>query len=62
MFRRSTGAIEVRPYPGHHLSFAFPILAATLRDYGLSDARIGIESTTLPVAILDALKKADPDQ
>jgi Xaa-Pro dipeptidase len=55
-----TGAIEVRTYPGHHLSFAIPVLAATLRDLGLARARIGIESISLPVAILDALRTVNP--
>jgi Xaa-Pro dipeptidase len=55
-----SGAIEVRTYPGYHLSFALPVLAATLRDLGLAQARIGIESMSLPVAILDALRIANP--
>jgi Xaa-Pro aminopeptidase len=56
-----TGAIEVRTYPGYHLNFAFPVLAATLRDLGLAQARIGIESMGIPVAILDALRAANPN-
>lgn len=55
-----TGQVEVRTYPGYHMRFALPVLAATLQDLGLARARLGIESTTLPIALFDQLRASNP--
>ena len=55
-----SGTIALHRYPGHHLRFALPVLAALLGERGLATARLGIEATRLPAGLFDELRAALP--
>jgi Xaa-Pro aminopeptidase len=55
-----SGTFALHRYPGHHMRFALPVLAALLGERGLATARLGIEGTRLPVGLFDDLRAALP--
>jgi Xaa-Pro aminopeptidase len=56
-----SGTFAVHTYPGHHMRFALPALAALLQERGLATARLGIERTRLPVGLYDEVRSVLPN-